>query len=170
MDNPWGGPSGISKQLIDIYLDKDGLTGHGQARTKGLQAKLTPDGYWEKLIRVTGNWHGETRVYNSDWSAGEEVSVEVDLAQKTVTVRVPHSALGGAPESGWGFVVAVGGEENGGVREVLSGRHEWKFGGGSDTHRDPNILDILVPEGKTQEEVLDWTNVSPVTLPVLRIP
>ena len=55
---------------------------------------------------------------------------------------------------------------------------QFRFGGGAgeidfglaskDTDtRDPNALDVIVGPGQSQTQVLDWTTMSPVQLPML---
>ena len=57
---------------------------------------------------------------------------------------------------------------------------QWRFGGGagewidtpakdSDT-RDPNAMDVIVGDGQTQAEVLDWEAASPTAVPMLALP
>ena len=40
------------------------------------------------------------------------------------------------------------------VREVMAQAAEWRFGGGDDGMYDPNVIDMLVPEGRVQEQIL----------------
>jgi hypothetical protein len=58
---------------------------------------------------------------------------------------------------------------------------QFRFGGGAgeldfglaskDTDtRDPNALDVIVGPGQSQAQVLDWTAMSPVQLPMLPLP
>ncbi|HEX2772825.1 MAG TPA: hypothetical protein VHN18_10395, partial [Micromonosporaceae bacterium] len=58
--------------------------------------------------------------------------------------------------------------------------HDYRFGGGAgvwtgetdarDTDpADPNVIDVIVPAGVTQAQVLDWTTASPVTLPYVSL-
>jgi hypothetical protein len=57
---------------------------------------------------------------------------------------------------------------------------QFRFGGGAgeldpalpskDTDtRDPNALDVIVGPGQSQAQVLDWTTMSPVQLPMLAL-
>lgn len=168
LDNPWYGPSGISKQLIDIYLDLDHLPGSGQTRTLGLNAQFHRDAGWEKLIRVTGNWHGEAHVYNADWSDAGPIRIRADYATHTVYVTVPITTLDKVPDPGSGIMVFVAGESNGGVRPVRGQQSVWEFGGGADDGTNPYILDLTIPPGTSREDLLDWRS-SAVQLPTLRV-
>ena len=40
------------------------------------------------------------------------------------------------------------------VREVMAQAAEWRFGGGDDGMYDPNVIDMLVPAGRVQGEIL----------------
>ena len=110
-------------------------------------------------------------------------------------VAVPRSALGGLDPATalYGTAMLGNAEESEGigfVRPVYSLDYwtnppagmEWvtqfRFGGGAgevdfalaskDTDtRDPNALDVIVGPGQSQAQVLDWTTMSPVQLPML---
>jgi hypothetical protein len=58
----------------------------------------------------------------------------------------------------------------------MSWVHDYRFGGGAGEYAgdtaakdtdtsDPNVLDVFVPVGGDQSEVLDWSGGSPVQLP-----
>ncbi|MCY0874777.1 MAG: glycoside hydrolase family 15 protein [Firmicutes bacterium] len=143
LDNPWGGPSGISKQIIDIYLQNPNESATGQLWTKDLGARFRDDAVWHKLIRVSGNWHGEAHVYNSDWTYAGPITVAPNYEARTVSVAVPKDVLGDSPGKGWGLMVVVAGEAGGKARPVRSQATEWTFGGASDEHHS-YILDYLV--------------------------
>ncbi len=107
---------------------------------------------------------------------------------------MPKSAFSGLNLASARYVVtsmshAADDEGAGGIRPVysldywestagtdMSWIHEYRFGGGAgewtggnaakDTDTsDPNVLDVFVPVGSDQSEVLDWTVGSPVDLP-----
>lgn len=144
LDNPWGGPTGISKQIIDIYLRDPARDDEGQDWTKDLGARFQPGNGWHKLIRVSGNWHGETQVYNSDWSYAGPVRLAPHYQARTVAVAVPQAVLGGCPGSGWGIMIVVAGEAGGKARPVRAQASEWTFGGGREDGTTSYILDFLV--------------------------
>ena len=93
---------------------------------------------------------------------------------RTVSFSVPDSFLGGPAQAGWGYAVAVSGADlmqsldltaRAGlaretkdtlmVLEVRPGNWRDVFGGGrDDAPLQPPLIDILVPEGEKQEEVL----------------
>src|SRR5918994_6324585 len=115
-----------------------------------------------------------------------------------IAVAVPRSALGGLDVAAALYGTAMlgnaeAGEGIGFVRPVYAFEYwnnppagmEWvkqfRFGGGAgeldfslpskDTDtRDPNALDVIVGAGQSQAQVLDWTAMSPVQLPMLPLP
>lgn len=166
LDDPWGGPTGISKQIIDIYLDC--LEPNGQEWTRGLQARFREGARWNKMLRVTGNWHGDAHVYNSDWSYGGPIKIAPQYLDNTVVVAVPLAVLG-CPRSGWGIMVVVAGEAGGTARPVKQQADEWTFGGAREGESPPYILDFLLTEAQANE-ALGLAAGSEFFLPMLRLP
>jgi hypothetical protein len=118
--------------------------------------------------------------------------------RRLVVISVPRSVLGPVALDSAQYALTVmshadESEGAGGVRPVysldywqssagtdMSWIHDYRFGGGAgewtgadpsqDTDTsDPNVLDILVPPGTTQAEVLDWTAGAPVRLPYVTL-
>jgi len=156
LDDPWEGPSGISKQLIDVYLFNPGLKEEVQRQTRGLNAEFRQGLGWNRMIRISGNWHGEANVYGPQGQPLGPVRIEPQYTLRRISAAVSIEALGGVPESGWRIMVVTSGEENGGPRPIRAVAGEWDFGGGSDDGRNPLIVDMLIPPGESQQKVLDW--------------
>jgi len=140
LDDPWAGPTGLSKQLIDIYIRTS--EGPGSCVTHGLGVGFQEDTPWHRLIRVTGNWHGETYLYNADLEPLSPVDVSVDYESATVSAAVGQASLGGAPDAKWAIAVALCGESGGKARQVAQTADEWRFGG--------------APVGDWERRVIDW--------------
>ncbi|CAA9320527.1 MAG: GH15 [uncultured Nocardioidaceae bacterium] len=190
LTNPWGGDQ-ISVQRFDVYVRPGGVTSAGTvaART-GTHADLaapysfvvTADGFSGSAIR-----DADDRVV-----AQATLTAIPDLHQ--LVVSVPRSAFSGVNLGSARYVVtamshASTDEGAGEIRPVYSldfwestagtdqsWIQEYRFGGGAgewsgdnptrDTDTsDPNVLDLLVPDGSDQSEVLDWTADDPVVLP-----
>lgn len=87
-------------------------------------------------------------------AAGEPVnmdaSVETDMKNGTIRIRIPIDAINGAAED-WRFTPAVGLQDDygagglGDFREVKKVAEEWSGGGGDDLSIDANVYDIVVP-------------------------
>ena len=93
---------------------------------------------------------------------------------RTISFYVPDSFLGGPAQASWGYAVAVTGhdlvqsldiaaraglarerQDNLMVLEVRPGNWSDFFGGGrDDAPLQPPLIDILVPEGESQEQIL----------------
>lgn len=166
--DPWdGSPVGYDLQVFDIYVD----TGSGQGFSELLPGRraLTADGQtWDRAIFATGRTDAAMADVAAKVSAEMQQALFVPLEDRqqidgdTLTIRIPKSFLG-EPQPGWSYQVLLLGSEGNmaadslRVREVLAAPSEWNFGGGSDGVEDPNIIDLLVPEGMTQAQALAWT-------------
>ena len=166
--DPWNGsPVGYDLQNIDIYIDTgadDGFTD----LLPGRRARTAEGASWDRAIFASGRTDVVADEVAQKVSAPmqEALFVPLEDAQSiegdTLTLRVPKSFLGQMAQ-GWAFQVVVTGSEGSAepdslrVREVHRTASEWNFGGGSDGHDNPNILDLLVPDGMTRAEALAWT-------------
>ncbi|MCW1804068.1 glucodextranase DOMON-like domain-containing protein [Brachybacterium squillarum] len=71
----------------------------------------------------------------------------------------PETATGTAKGERILRVEDPAGDEAGNIEAEAT---DWNVGGGSDGREDPNIIDLLVPEGTTQAEALAWIPASRV--------
>jgi len=166
--DPWNSsPVGYDLQNIDIYVDTRAEGGFTEL-LPGRRARVAEGFAWDRAIVASGR----TDVIEQDVAEKvapdmrEALYVPLTAAQRvdgdTLTLRVPTSFLG-AMQPGWAFQVLVTGSDGSmesdslRVREVRREASDWNFGGGSDSGEDPNILDLLVPEGMTRSEALAWT-------------
>jgi len=177
LENPWGSPSELSLQTLDIYLDTDGVPGSGLTELlPGRHARVAPEDAWDYCIWVEG-WQQEIYGPGPDDVPKRlaEVKTNVITQERTITVTVPKSIIGDRPQD-WGYLVALSSQEgfpsagNWRVREVLAEAQEYRLGGGRDDTSDPNIIDILVPEGAGQEEILSaYERGEEVVIPMVRV-
>ena len=190
--NPWGGNQ-MSVQRFDLYLGTGAGPGAGSgpvpART-GTNADLaapydlviTADGFAGLGVRdasgaVVGSARltaiADTQQYVVSVPADVLASVDLASAEYALTMMShagdDEGAGGIRPVYDAAYWASTAGTE-------MSWIHEYRFGGGAgewtgdtaakDTDTsDANVLDILVPNGRSQSEVLDWTAGSPVVLP-----
>lgn len=156
LDDPWEGLTGLSKQLIDIYLYVPHLDEKTSPTTRGLRADFRDGQGWNRAVRVSGNWHGEAQVVRADESVAGSVLITAQYPTRCVSARVDLDALGARPGPGWRILVAVAGEENGHPRPIHEHASEWDFGGGDGQGIHPLILDMIVPPSELQSDILDW--------------
>lgn len=181
VENPWNSPSGLSLQIIDIYIDLNNRIGAGSMQLlPGRNAYTKAEDAWEYAISVDG-W--QKTLYKID-SAGKpikvaEVHMKVDSARGEVTIYVPRNLIHGDPRN-WGYlpmVLAYDGEalpRNWRVREVKEVNDEAYFGGALLALNDgrgvpPNIIDLVLPRGEDQRNILGaYTKGKAVEIPAVR--
>jgi hypothetical protein len=76
----------------------------------------------------------------------------------TVYVRISLSLIGQNFRK-YGYVIVVGSQDEYGPgkwRAVNAQKERWRFGGGTDGDVDSNIIDMIVPKGTTQENMLAY--------------
>lgn len=163
LENPWGSPVGLSVQTIDIYIN-DGKEGpYYYQALPGRQANISEG--WNKAIWAEG-WVQSLIVPILDEKGKLQlkeikgvVQVSTDPTERTITISVPEKYLGPVNPD-WKILVILCGQEgyprpgNWRVREVEETAKQWRFGGGDDFYGDPNIIDMIVPPGMKQEEIL----------------
>lgn len=188
--NPWGANQ-MSVQRFNVYLRSDGETGP-VAALPGTNAQLAAP--YDKVITADG--FNDLGVRDAAGEALGSASLLALKATKQIVVSVPKDVMGSTDLASAEFAVVMmshagDGEGTGHVRPVYdkdywestagtgnSWVHDYRFGGGAgiydgglearDTDTDdPNVLDVLVPAGSDQAQVLDWTGGAPVTLPYI---
>jgi len=181
------GPGGCSQTIFDTSIP-DNLDRNPRGT---INAVIAEDAAWEFAFRIQG-WVGDMFVpmeKEPEMTAllGEPYAVDLafhlppapedapryakyemvalviaDPDARTITFKIPLEVIG-KPTSDWKFVLYMAGVDWGNARIVLAEAGDWVFGGGADDDSDPNIIDML----GTQEEILDYSQVSPVVLPGL---
>ncbi len=168
----------LNIQKIDILIDS--APGGATATLPNRQAAFQPWDAWDYAVIMDG-WYkavipslGQNTLQSWRDNAlrtDQDIILLGDPQLNTVTALVSRAALGDPTAQeilGWDIAVCLaghdfGGEEVlGGIRWVNEARSEWNFGGGQNSDRDSNLMDLLlVPgsghqPGKTQEEILDY--------------
>lgn len=184
--NPWGG-SGISVQHIEYYIG-DGTGQRGPARAG---TNMDTASTWSRVVVADGPFN--PGVFDTGNHKVADVGLTSRPQDHTISVSVPKSALPGFDPKTSRIGVAMfssaeGGEGINNIRPVYdwndpsnpSWLPEWRPGGGlghqdeskpskdSDT-RDANAFDIIVGEGQTQSDVLDWNKQTPAVLPMVAL-
>jgi len=163
LPNPWNSPIGLSLQTVDVYIDKDHKPNSGSTvLLPGRQAATELSDAWEYVVWVEG-WIQE--IHKSD-PKGNIKKLDAAFAyrtndqERTITIRVPQAVLGNDPEK-WGYIPVLMGQEgfpppgNWRIRPVEKEAKLWRFGGGPDDYlTHPFIIDMIVPDGLSQENIL----------------
>ncbi|QTA38639.1 hypothetical protein JYK00_03780 [Thermosipho ferrireducens] len=157
MTNPWGAPKGFSHQLINIYLDtKPG--GRTDTYNEGARVKFDKTHPWDYFIKAAG-WPGYGQFFatadNNEIS--DAVRVEADAGEKVINVIIYKKYLD--IQNGIYAYILVGSQDGYGpdnYRPVTPDPGQWSLGGYPSDSKDmaPYVVDILVPDGYNQKEIL----------------
>lgn len=163
--------NGLYVQHVDIYIDHtpgkgfvDALPGRNfmieEASAWDTAVVLTPRPFYlQSLIRA---WAPSAKVH---------VPPQVKSYKNVVEVSIPVDILGEKPSESWGYVVAISGAvwentfdafdrlvggniQNALTMPVVTVAEPFAFGGGELRAIHPFVLDIIVPEGRTQKAIL----------------
>ncbi|WP_276302347.1 glucodextranase DOMON-like domain-containing protein [Halorussus lipolyticus] len=167
LTNPWGG-NAVSVQSLQIYVrDPAQSGGTTQART-GVNATFTEPYHY----RVFAEGFVAPRVEAAD---GSEVTRDVTLsgyqAVDAIKIEVPKSALGGTLEDKQlvPLMLCQDGYSEGRIRPVTAEAGNWVLGGGRDDDMNPNVIDLVTPDGVSQAEALAYSATEQATIPYLSL-
>ncbi|MEN3043001.1 MAG: glucodextranase DOMON-like domain-containing protein [Fervidobacterium sp.] len=155
MTNPWASPKGFSHQLINIYLDtKEG----GKTSTYKEGARVQFKDPWDYFIKVAG-WPDDRIVFaTADGKQIQEaITYEADPADKVVHIVVFKKYIE-VKSSIKAYILSLSQDGYGTdhIRPISKDSTQWTLGGYPVDSKDfaPFVLDIVVPEGYTQEQLL----------------
>jgi hypothetical protein len=171
--------NGIYVQNIDIYIDTDGADGTGFASCiPGRRIAFAEGRTWERAVVLTPQPASARAVVAGAMpEAAPFVSFPGPLLVRgrTIIARVPMAQLGGRPQATWGWSVQLSGaawERNFNLVDTVKGSaapdaltlpvrttaERWAFGGSSGGRAHPQVVDVLVPAGSSQHQVLSTFN------------
>ncbi len=157
--DPWGSGAGFSLQSIDIYIDKDGISGSGStASLERRNLTFSASSAWEYVIWCAPPFDGfQTHVIDSQGNTYHDgITVSADESSDVITINVPEAIIG-TPTSSWHYIclmLSQNGYELGRVRPVLKNVGQWVLGGGDDSQYDSNVIDMVAEAGVNQEALL----------------
>ncbi|MEM4160357.1 MAG: glucodextranase DOMON-like domain-containing protein, partial [Thermoplasmata archaeon] len=159
----WNPPYNFPHQMINIYIDIDRKNGSGNREClEGANALIREDFAWEIAVSARG-WDVYAMLGNEKVRTGVTADADWNSTAKkwdnnTVYVRVALSLIGQNFRD-YGYVIVVGSQDEYGPgkwRSVNAQRERWRFGGGTDGDIDPNIIDMIVPPGYSQKNLLSY--------------
>jgi hypothetical protein len=167
--------AGLYLQNVDVYVDTDPSPGEGFTKAiPGRRVKLGGGRTWEHAIVMTPQ-PGAARavIEGAMGDAARRVLVvnRVQTRGRTLVVKIPAAALGGPPQKTWGWSVHVSGakwersfaltnrlrstqEDDAFTMPVRPVREAWAFGGAPPGDAHPRVIDVLLPKGADQKQVL----------------
>jgi hypothetical protein len=154
LHSPWGGITGYSLQAVDVYIDTDGVTGSGVLDLyTARRATTVPEHAWEYYVRACMD---TVAIYERGRRLDDfKVKSYADMITSSILVEVPLAAIEGGKE--WNVIVVLLGHDgygDGQIRRVEAEEGQWVFGGCDDRDLCPAIVDLVLGEGVSQEEVL----------------
>ncbi len=169
----------INIHKVDIYIDafKGGATEglpnrqNDFARWDAWDYAIVMEGWYKGVITSEGRNTPEAWASNVQKS-DQDIVLITDFENNTITGVVSKEALGNpTPEDiqDWDIMVVMTGHDGhsddtnfGDTRWVNESTGEWQFGGGDDSDRDANIIDLSVSPGvgrnpgRSQSEMLNY--------------
>ena len=163
LTNFWGLKNGFSHQIVQIYIDKDNVTGSGETDAlEGVYAEIHEDWAWEIALSATGEpgavksvigSTGETSAKGVDASGSKDSNTIEIIASKNIV---------GSDIGKYKYILILGSQDGFGTgkwRDVDASSKSWRLGGGHDVaddgyNYDSNILDMVLPEGVNQQALL----------------
>lgn len=157
MTDPWNAPKGFSHKLINIYIDsiKGGRT---DTFAPGARVSFSEEHPWDYFIKAAG-WpsYGQVLAKADGDIIPEAVQVEADPGEKLINIILKKDAIKVTDEIA---VYVLSGSQDGygpdHYRSITPEPSEWTLGGYPSDAGEyaPFVLDIIVPEGYSQEEIL----------------
>ncbi|ESP87095.1 glucoamylase / glycosyl hydrolase [Candidatus Halobonum tyrrellensis G22] len=171
LTNPFGGAAGFSLQALQVYVRDPSADGGATAAREGVNAEFAAP--YQRRV-VADGFTGEFAPRVEDAAGGvvtEDVSLTAYPEASAVKVGVPKSSLGGDVRT-LQFAPLLMGQDGfspGRIRPVNAANGGYVFGGGRDDDRNPNVIDLVVPDGTTQADTLSYDDDPRGTVPYLSV-
>jgi carbohydrate-binding DOMON domain-containing protein len=168
LTDPWGAKYEFSLPLIEVYIDNQ-AGGSNKLFHSGANISFEDDFYWNKFLKISGWWvkifNPDSRKENilniNDLSLAEPDSSEniyLNKVDNYIFLIIPKSEINLAQNSK--IIVLIGSFDPFGYdhfRSVSNNKSYWQIYSESNISdsTNPRVLDILVPGGKNQKEILN---------------
>eukprot|EP00002_Diphylleia_rotans_P006329 TRINITY_DN156_c0_g1_i36.p1 TRINITY_DN156_c0_g1~~TRINITY_DN156_c0_g1_i36.p1 ORF type:complete len:1390 (+),score=333.27 TRINITY_DN156_c0_g1_i36:195-4364(+) len=151
------GADGSAQVLSQVYIDADNIFGSGRIDSIGnSNMQVHPKNAWDVCLTMDLQ---QSRI-KSVSAGGEALHTGLTVQGSYIVAYVPLLGLQlPPPKPNWSFIVFTGGRQSAFTfRSFRKSSSESAFGGGDDLDFDPNIVDLLIPSGASQESVLGSFN------------
>ncbi len=171
-----GHRNGWLLNVAEIYIDTDNKWGSGHKNAAlGRNISFKPESYWEKMVFINPVANdimiNEIRNKTDDLEFAESLDdfifpSNIDIYGYTLSATVNKSEIGEF-NGKWGIQVLSTVLDNSSSSNTFYNKRIYKsptddeFGGASELFGSPNVLDIIVPEGMSQKEILSQYRVHP---------
>ncbi|MEW9548191.1 glucodextranase DOMON-like domain-containing protein [Nonomuraea sp. NPDC050783] len=174
----FGNPLGA--QLLDVYVQDPAVADRSTEAASPLRGyRVAEADAWTQRVEAQG--FAAPVWVAADGAARAGAAVRASGATRTVTVALPRDVFG-TPGPGWRFAVVLHGQDGFSpdqARGFAATPQPYLFGvcaeGGTgplcaaDPATVPRAMDVIVPPGRSQEDVLNPL-AGPVTLPAVTVP
>jgi hypothetical protein len=171
-----GHRNGWLLNVAEIYIDTDNKWGSGHKKAAlGRNVSFQPESYWEKMVFISPVANdimiSEIRNKTDDLEFAESLNdfvfpSNIDIYGYTLSATVNKSEIGEF-KGKWGIQVLSTVFDNSSSSNTFYNKRVYKsptdneFGGASDLFGSPNVLDIIVPDGMSQKDILSQYRVHP---------
>ncbi|MFC4113227.1 glucodextranase DOMON-like domain-containing protein [Nonomuraea zeae] len=170
----------IGAQLLDVYVQDPAVaTRSAEAAFPQRNYRIAAQDAWSQRVEVQG--FAAPVWVTAAGAAQAGAAVRASGTTRTITIALPKAAFG-TPGPGWRFAVVLAGQDGFSAdqaRGFAATPQPYQFGvcgpGGAeplcavDPGTVPKALDVLVPAGHSQAEVLNPL-LGPVTVPAVPVP
>jgi len=162
LDNAWGSDNGLSKATYFLFIDSKADEGTTQG-IEGLNISFAENFKWDVALQIEG-WESKVyKVSSGEINAANAADLGVEIkgtegAPGQVVVDIPKDVVGELTAESKMMVMVAGQDGYGAnrIRQVTPEAQQWRFGGGNEEGTAPAVIDMIVPEGMKQEEILDY--------------
>jgi glucoamylase len=177
----FGSPLGT--QLVDVYLHNQNAAAADTSTAASFPQRnytIAQNSAWSRLLEVQG--FGQRYIDAHSNTVGT-IKISANAISRFITFCVPTANLGGTPGSGWGFTVALTGQDGfqpDQARAFTSTPGQFTFGVCATINSDPHCtvdpstvpkaMDVITPPGVKQSDELDYTIHNPVVIQDVTIP
>ncbi|WP_435129704.1 glucodextranase DOMON-like domain-containing protein [Halobaculum sp. D14] len=166
LTNPWGGDQ-VSLQTFHVYLRNPEQSGGATAAREGVYADF--EAPYHRRVVVEG--FVQPRVEAAD---GTTVTTDVEVtgygAVDAVKIAVPKTAVPDVTAAEFSpLLLGQDGYNTGRIRHVYADNGGYAFGGGRDDTADPNVIDLVTPDGVDNADALSYTADRQATIPYVSL-
>ncbi|MFW6280903.1 MAG: glucodextranase DOMON-like domain-containing protein [Halanaerobium sp.] len=167
LTDPWNSKYEFSLPLIELYIDND-QGGSNNPFYRGANISFEEGFSWNKFLKISGWWvrifnpnSKERAVFNLNEISSEDPyqseTADVSIEDNTINLKISKSELGSLDSSK--FVLLIGSFDPFGYdhfRSFSEEKSSWQIYTETelDINKIPRVMDILVPEGRSQREIL----------------
>ncbi|MDR0675769.1 MAG: hypothetical protein LBF97_01865, partial [Elusimicrobiota bacterium] len=140
---------------LDIYIDTNGKIGSGNTNLLSMRNAFTsPENAWEYCISINGDSTDLFLAQSDDFIKKiATLQTKLDYENNFITVYVPNNILSGDIYS-WKYItLSCGYDYNKKIVIKVESQNSDNFFGGRKDLFQPNIIDIILPDGISQHNI-----------------